>query len=557
MAGFKNVCWMLWVVAGWFFASACGPEGAHAYGTTGGRGDEASLSGDTSSTPDSSPGSGDGASASKGQQGPTGSAFPTCTIGGVTYRGGDAMPGNDCETCQPGLSTECWVPNADATSCSAGGGGYCSSGTCVSGCLVGAQLYLSQEPDVTDSCMICDPSNSSTALSKVPHCAHKASCDIAGATVADGTMEPGNPNACCNTSLSTTTWTPGFEGVSGGAATFSNVENVVLADIDNDGRPDMIVATQSGLELLIGKGDGTFSLLEKVPGEILQVAAADLNGDGRPDLVILSQDDTEQTASVVVWLNEAIPGSVGFTVQSYRALWPAVGLAVGDFLRTGSPDIAVIGAGSSQGALLMTLANRGDGTFGVDAQNLLPGVDPSSIVAGRVGGDVTEGLVIMDGLHQTLTAFLYAGGLIGFLPAGQIALPTEGTNFSLALADLNGDGLGDLIVSDLDESQLFVLVNAGGATFNYAGVYATSAPSQLAVGDFNGDGVSDLAIAGGNGIEVLINETKPDSEGARFASPASYPVFGAILTAGDVSGDGKVDVVAVGSTTTTLLATCP
>lgn len=68
------------------------------------------------------------------------------------------------------------------------------------------------------------------------------------------------------------------------------VNNISAADVNGDGRLDVIVACDVGLEILLNTGNGTFAspivLTPNVPTPgIYSVAAADVNGDGKPDLV--------------------------------------------------------------------------------------------------------------------------------------------------------------------------------------------------------------------------------------------------------------------------------
>ena len=66
--------------------------------------------------------------------------------------------------------------------------------------------------------------------------------------------------------------------------------STALADLDSDGKVDILVADQNGstLGVLLAHGDGTFQAAEtySAPGQAELVATADVNGDGRPDAVV-------------------------------------------------------------------------------------------------------------------------------------------------------------------------------------------------------------------------------------------------------------------------------
>jgi hypothetical protein len=114
--------------------------------------------------------------------------------------------------------------------------------------------------------------------------------------------------------------------------------------------------------------------------------------------------------------------------------------------------------------------------------------------------------------------------------------------YSVAIADLNGDGRPDLV--SVDGNQLVsVFTNAGNGIFLSSANYnlgSGSVPDSVAIADFNGDGKPDLAIACGSSVIILTN-----AGGGNFVFNAAYPVSNesGFVAATDINGDGKPDII--------------
>ncbi len=166
-----------------------------------------------------------------------------------------------------------------------------------------------------------------------------------------------------------------------------------------------------------------------------------------------------------------------------------------------------------------------------------------------VTGNYQLGVTLDDGQGDAVfeTSPLTGQGKFQVNPA-PLYLSTQ--NVAPLVADLNGDGLPDVVAADwLTNSKLQVFLNTGNADFAAAidlpaGVNANG---KLVAGDFNGDGKTDIGYFSVNSSGVRsIGTLLGDGTGHFTASPAATIVAPNVvsLIATDVDGDGKLDIVA-------------
>src|SRR5262249_28655790 len=114
---------------------------------------------------------------------------------------------------------------------------------------------------------------------------------------------------------------------------------------------------------------------------------------------------------------------------------------------------------------------------------------------------------------------------------------------SVAVADVNGDGLLDLATS------LSVLLGNGDGSCQKARNFAAGRlPRTVAVGEFNGDGRPDLAVANAaeccpwrdGSVSILVGNGDGSFQAPRNIALGNNPTFVAV---GEVNGDGSLDVV--------------
>jgi hypothetical protein len=291
---------------------------------------------------------------------------------------------------------------------------------------------------------------------------------------------------------------------------------LAVADVNGDGKPDLAVANfnSNTVSVLLGNGDGTFQSQQTFgtghgPSA---VALADVNGDGRPDLVVTNSGDN----TLVVLLNA---GNGTFRSQQTLTVGPetygAYSLAVTDVNGDGKPDLVTVNYRSST---VKVVLGNGDGTF-QGAQTINTGPGPYSVAAADVNGDGKPDLVTANLLDQSVSVLLGNGGGT-FQPPQALATGSSRAPYAVAVADVNGDGTPDIVVATPGDGTASILLGNGGGSFQPAVAYPIGGadPRSVALADVNGDGRSDLVTANYNsgGVSVLLNALSGDFTGQAY-----------------------------------------
>jgi len=364
-------------------------------------------------------------------------------------------------------------------------------------------------------------------------------------------------------------------GAFGAAATYStgpgsNPTGIAVADVNRDGRPDLLTANQasSTAGVLLNTGAGSFapaSTYSTGTGSApFDIAVADVNGDSKPDL--LTSNSGTNTVGVLLGTGTGTFGTV--MAYSTGANSQPTSIAVGDVNRDGKPDILT----TNQGAVGVLLGT-GSGTFGaVTTYSLGTGNNPTALAVADVNGDGQLDLLTANYSSNTVSVLLSTG--LGTF--GTVASYSTGAGsgpISIAVGDANGDGKPDLLTANALTHTIGVLLNVGAGTFKVSTAYALttystgagSKPTDIAVADVNGDGKPDVLTANfnGNATGVLLGSALP-APTLTSLSPASGPVGTSVtLTGTNLTGVTSVSFNGTAASTflvvsaTSLTATVP
>jgi autotransporter-associated beta strand protein len=347
-----------------------------------------------------------------------------------------------------------------------------------------------------------------------------------------------------------------------GDATFQAAQNypvgvlpeaIAVADINGDSKPDLIVVNlvSQSVSILLGNGDGTFQGAQNFSLGTYKpyaLAVADLNGDGKPDLVTLGRYGGLNSVLSVL-LNTSSGSTVSFGTPSNIPLnfYDRFSLIAADLNLDGKPDLVVstIQFGSTPNQVSVLLGN-GDGTFQAPQNFVLP-YTPRVVGAADLNGDGIPDLVTVNESSNNVTVLLGSSSNRGkstltFQPAK--SYPAGLLPVAIAVADVNSIGIPSLVVTNENINSVSVLFGPGDGSFLPPQSIQVGAkrPYGLAVADLNGDGQPDVITANyfSNSISVLVNISAPPFQPVRAFPSGFYPRFVAVA---DVNGDGLGDVV--------------
>ncbi len=314
---------------------------------------------------------------------------------------------------------------------------------------------------------------------------------------------------------------------------------LAVADVDGDGRQDLLVASEATGRLTLFRGDGTGGLRREgtvaAGDHPVDLALADFDGDGDLDVVAANHETRYLTLLLGTGdgaFRPAPSGTLALAVQPH----PHAVLAR-DMDGDGRVDLLV---DDRQGRGLRLLRGRGDGTFTTPGLLIPTGGDPyRGMAAGDLNGDGQPDLVTPN--PRAVGVVLQSDPPGGFMAPASIPAPAP---FAVALLDLNGDGHLDLLAaSDEGSGRLDAFVGDGQGGFGpLAGApwRMGSGAKKMVTGDFNGDGWTDVAVSAYHSPDVLLLYGHPTDLRTATVPGGQHPWA---LAAGDLNGDGRDDLV--------------
>ena len=298
----------------------------------------------------------------------------------------------------------------------------------------------------------------------------------------------------------------------------THVASLAVADVNHDSKPDLLATdfAAGAVGVLLGSGNGTFQTVTRystAPAIIpYDIAVADVNGDSHPDLVLGAYAGSSMTSSVGVLLGN---GTGSFRPVVTFASSNHLGIAVADVNGDGKQDVLTASITSSSAGVLV---GNGNGTLQPEvAYDTGSNSTPHDVAVADVNADGQPDLVTANYSTSTVGVLLNAGHGV-FQPVTTYSTGNNSSPEGIAVADVNGDGLPDLLTANYYGDAVGVLLGAGNGSFqavttystNYGGHLLTS-PFAIVATDINGDGKPDLLTAnrGDDTAGVLFNTATP------------------------------------------------
>ena len=361
-------------------------------------------------------------------------------------------------------------------------------------------------------------------------------------------------------------FTPSFSSYKGNVtATFFNTkaditasdkpESMVAADLDGDGKVDLIATNPISNSLSVFRNTGSN---EKVSYAAKQdvatgtgpsnVVAGDLDGDGKIDLAVANKGN----GTVSVFLNTSTTNTISLAtkIDIVTGINPSF-LAIGDLDGDGKPDLAVTNSNSNTVSVFRNVSKLGALAFNTKV-DFATGSSPQGLAISDLDGDNRADLAIANNTNSSLSILINSGaaGAINFRPRVDVA--TGIGPYAITVGDVDGDLIQDLAVATQQSDNVSIYRNT---TANGVLKFATrvelatgKGPVAIAFGDLDGDGKADLASVNQQSDNVSVFSNLSTAGSIRFSGRTDLSTgrLPAAISIADADGDGKSDFAVSG-----------
>ncbi len=367
---------------------------------------------------------------------------------------------------------------------------------------------------------------------------------------------------------------------------YDTPEDVVVGDLDGDGKPDSASNTIGVFKntSTVGAISMNNEILFSVGSTPKAIAMGDIDGDNKLDIVATNTGSN----TVSVLRNTGSSGTISFAaVSNFIVSSGPDDLFFGDIDGDGKQDLAITSVSSNSLSLLRNISSGGSISFDTK-QDFATGTNPQAVAMGDIDGDGKADIVVPNSGTNNISVFKNSSTSGTFSLLNKVDFAGGANPISIQIADLDNNGKPDLLEANAGNISFSVLQNA-----DYPPTITSFTPTSAKPGDvvtitgtnFNTTQVNNIVFFGATRatvtaatatnlsvvvpvgatydyVTVLNTDLKLTAQSASKFSPIFSPDKAGIITmaakvdftatsnpdnksvaSGDIDGDGKVDVI--------------
>lgn len=329
--------------------------------------------------------------------------------------------------------------------------------------------------------------------------------------------------------------------------------NHAVGDFDGDNKVDVVTIDRLNKTMSVYRNTSTGGVVSFAAKKDFRtgnyprcVTVADIDGDGKPDVLVSNYNDQ----NISIYRNTSVLGAISFTptAGAFTKQYPA-GIAVADLDNDGKLDLVVRTINMETWVSVLKNTSSGGLISFTEQESLmsLTGVG-EEVRTADMDGDGKTDIVLPDYTFNRVLVYrnTSAAGTLSFVKEQSATIGTY--PILLETGDLNNDGKPDLLVSYYTGANVTVLTNTsspGTIAFSNITNYATSNSftKGMTINDLDGDGRPDMAVASGSNAIALFKNTSAAGGAITFNSGVNSAIpFNDELVSADFDNDGKPDL---------------